>query len=225
MENNKPSFFSVTPATVRYDKRLKPLARLLYGEITALANSKGYCWASNQYFADLYEVSKQTVSAWVNQLLEFGYIRVEIIYKEGSKEIQGRYIYIFDEPTLKIMNTPILKNAKDNTTASNSTVINTNETVFVPFERFWSIYPRHDTKAESQKKWLALKVTEAMLDQMQRVITASKQSEAWTKDNGKFIPMPATWLNKRRWEDEVTGTSPTPQTTDKGQELMFDEPF
>lgn len=44
-EENKVNYYSVIPATVRYDKRLKFAERLLYGEITALANSNGFCYA------------------------------------------------------------------------------------------------------------------------------------------------------------------------------------
>ena len=65
---DKPSYFAILTADVRYDKTLKPLARLLYAEITALCNKEGYCWSSNQYFADLYEVDPKTVSGWIGQL-------------------------------------------------------------------------------------------------------------------------------------------------------------
>ena len=69
------NYYAIIPADVRYDKRLTPLARLLYGEITALCNEKGYCWASNSYFAELYEVSNNTISSAIKQLEECGYIK------------------------------------------------------------------------------------------------------------------------------------------------------
>lgn len=79
----EPSFFAIIPANVRYDERLKPNAKLLYGEITALSSREGYCWAENSYFAELFKVSNETISRWVSQLVEFEYIFIELI--EGHK--------------------------------------------------------------------------------------------------------------------------------------------
>ena len=125
MEESKKSYFAIIPANVRYDKRLKLLSRLLYAEITALTNEKGYCWATNKYFAELYEVSIQTISSCINQLKEFGYINVEIIYKEGTKEILNRYIKIFEYPIKENLNRGIKENFKDNNTYINNTINNT----------------------------------------------------------------------------------------------------
>lgn len=96
-EENKISYYSVIPATVRYDKSLKPNEKLLYGEITALSNRNGYCYAQNRYFANLYGVSVETVSRWLSHLQKQGYIQTEIKRNE-NKEIIARYIYIVDVP-------------------------------------------------------------------------------------------------------------------------------
>jgi len=106
----KPSYFAILTADVRYDKTLKPLARLLYAEITALCNQEGYCWAGNQYFADLYEVDPKTVSNWIGQLKIKGYITVQLEYKEGTKQVLKRYIRINKGGMDEIMDTlPIKK--------------------------------------------------------------------------------------------------------------------
>lgn len=78
-KNLKRSYWSVIPAEVRYCKALGGGdAKHLYGEITSLCNERGYCWASNQYFADLYEADPRTVRRWVKQLEENGFIYVVI---------------------------------------------------------------------------------------------------------------------------------------------------
>lgn len=84
MRSEKKSYYAIIPADVRYDKRLKPNAKLLYGEITALCNEKGYCWANNQYFANLYEVNTKTISRWISQLADLKYIKIELSQESGN---------------------------------------------------------------------------------------------------------------------------------------------
>lgn len=127
------SYYAIIPANVRYDKELTPNAKLLYGEITALTNEKGYCWATNNYFAELYDVSKVSISKWINQLADKGYINTEIIYKEGTKEILNRYITIIQYPVKENFNTPIKEKFKDNNTLINNTSNNTCN-IYIPYQ-------------------------------------------------------------------------------------------
>lgn len=93
----QPNYYAVIPANVRYDKTLTDKAKLLYGEITSLSNKDGYCWASNGYFADLYDVTPQAVSKWIKNLEDGGYIHTRLIYKKGSKEVEKRIIIIAEQ--------------------------------------------------------------------------------------------------------------------------------
>lgn len=90
MEN--PNYYAIIPAAVRYDEKLRANEKLLYGEISALTQKNGECWASNNYFADLYEVTPQAISKWILDLAERGYITVEYIRAEKSKNIDKRII-------------------------------------------------------------------------------------------------------------------------------------
>ena len=94
---------------MRYDVRLTPNAKLLYGEITALSNEKGYCWASNDYFAGLYEVSKTSISKWVSALRDAGHITIQLHYREGTKHILHRYIRYVNDPIEEMLPTYITK--------------------------------------------------------------------------------------------------------------------
>lgn len=90
-EINK-GYYAIIPANIRYDNDIPSNAKLLYSEITALCNAKGYCWADNKYFAELYNVSDRTIYRWISQLIKKGYIFAEYKYKSGTKEIEKRYI-------------------------------------------------------------------------------------------------------------------------------------
>lgn len=86
MEDSVRAYYAVLPADVRYDRELRPNAKLLYGELTALCNQYGYCFASNEYFADLYGLAPETVSRLISQLERRGYIRCEMAATEKGAE-------------------------------------------------------------------------------------------------------------------------------------------
>lgn len=69
-----PSFDAVIPSYIRYDSNLSNDAKLLYGEIRALTNAYGFCWASDDYFARLYNVSTKTIRRWLANLEDAGHI-------------------------------------------------------------------------------------------------------------------------------------------------------
>lgn len=133
----QPSYYSILTANVRYDKELKANEKLLFSEITALSNRNGYCHANNNYFANLYNVSKTSISNWINHLKERGYLKVEMI-KDG-KEIKERRLFPistpikekFNTPSKNLyegnkekFNTPIKENFKENITSINNTSTN-----------------------------------------------------------------------------------------------------
>lgn len=122
MENNvSSSYYAIIPAYIRYNKRLKFAERLMYGEITALSNKEGYCFASNRYFAELYGVSISTISRWISHLSELGSLHIEMIRNEKNEIIERR-IYVVDTPYMQnnqypyVQNStyPIRKKSKDN---------------------------------------------------------------------------------------------------------------
>lgn len=140
----KPAYYAILTASIRYDNKLKANEKLMYAEITALANKAGYCHASNRYFSELYNVTLQTVSTWISHLEKLGYIETQIVRKDN--QIVSRKIYLCklaeqknappikknlntykenpEEGIKKNLNTPIKKNLKGNTTSINTTSIN-----------------------------------------------------------------------------------------------------
>lgn len=135
MEDEKPSYYSIITADVRYDERLKPSEKLLYSEITALSNKYGYCTATNSYFSKLYRADKSTVSRWVSHLEKCGYVQVE--QTRNGKQIVQRKIYPVATPLLTKKSIPyaqkdqypIDKKVKGNITRVNTTSMNMRERI------------------------------------------------------------------------------------------------
>ena len=132
----KPSYYSILTANVRYDNRLKANEKLLFSEITALSNKYGYCTAGNEYFSKLYNVSERSITRWIGNLKEFGYLKYVPIHQKDSKKVIERRLYPLTnskEPLDKNVYggrqkcpKPLDKNVEDNITSINT--INNNIT-------------------------------------------------------------------------------------------------
>ncbi len=172
------SYYAIIPANVRYNDNLTPNAKLLYGEITALCNEKGFCWASNSYFSNLYNVEKGTISRWISQLEKNEHISTKFIYKKDSKEIEKRIIKIHNTYKIKSKG-GINKIVKDNiySTINNNTINNSltsknvkSENDFPPlildsYNHIVELFPKQ-TRPKTKKeklKWLS------ELDKLQRL--------------------------------------------------------
>ena len=121
MTKEAPNYYAIIPANIRYDKNLKANEKLLYWEITCLAQKSWKCFASNKYFAELYWVTNKCVSGWINHLKKLWYINVQLIYAEGSKQIVNRYITFVPDPMEQNVNTPMEQKVIDNNTSINNT--------------------------------------------------------------------------------------------------------
>ena len=77
-----------------------------------------------------------------------------------------------------------------------------NDTVINGFDKFWEAYPNKKDKQKAMKAWA--KHQPDIVNVLKALVT-QKGSEQWKKDNGQYIPLPTTWLNGARWEDEVVG--------------------
>lgn len=152
------NYYAIIPANVRYDRDLIPSAKLLYGEITALCNEKGFCWAKTQYFQDLYGVSRVSIQKWLKSLETNGYISREVIYKENSKEIAKRIIRIVNTPykeklatPLTKVNTPSKEKLTENNTSNNT--INEEENINIK-EIYTKVSVLYEANNEDGRKLL-----------------------------------------------------------------------
>ena len=88
-------YWAVLPAGVRYDRSLTQTAKLLYAEISALAQVDGYCWATDKYFAELFLCSPATITRALRTLRDAGYIRIDHASNQKGSE---RHIYCGLDP-------------------------------------------------------------------------------------------------------------------------------
>ena len=136
-----PSYYSILIPEIRYSKELNDKEKLLYSEITALSNKNGYCYASNKYFAELYDVTPVWISKCINHLKELGFIDVEIIKNENNNAIEKRIIKIggikekFNRGIKQNFNRGIKEKFKDNNINMNNININIYDLVEEGFGR------------------------------------------------------------------------------------------
>lgn len=71
------------------------------------------------------------------------------------------------------------------------------------FHRFWQSYPKKVSRPTAEKAFRKIKLTDGLLEKILLAVENQKQTAQWQKDSGQYIPNPATWLNGRRWEDEL----------------------
>ena len=169
---NKESYYMNIPATV-WDTDLNAKAILCYGHITVLANKGGYCYANNKYFERVLNVSTSTVSRYLNELEGLGLIKRQIIYKENSKEVFQRRIYM-NTPIITSEHThihqrkgAIITSEQDNTTSNNTTSNNIldDDIKGKIFFRIVDAYPanRIGNRQHGLKKFKQLDIEEAKL--------------------------------------------------------------
>ncbi|HFD1706200.1 TPA: helix-turn-helix domain-containing protein [Enterococcus faecium] len=202
------SYYAIIPANVRYDDSLIPSAKLLYGEITALCNEKGYCWASNEYFANQYKVSKPTIQNWLKSLEEKGYIYREVKYKVGSKEIEARYIRILGGGHQENLVGGHQEIYQDNNTSINNTFNNTKEYIrdlppskkskAKPIRHKYGEYKNVLLSDEQMEK---LK-TEFPNDYQERIERLSEYCESSGKTYKNYLATIRSWARKEKSESK-----------------------
>lgn len=87
-----------------------------------------------------------------------------------------------------------------------------------PFDEFWAVYPKKVGKGEAKKAFQKVKVPVSVLVE---AVNRQRQSDQWRRDNGQYIPNPATWLNQGRWEDDLEVNTDVGSRDDGTSKLNF----
>jgi phage replication O-like protein O len=190
--------------------------------------NKAEDWISNSQFVEMTGISKGHVSRTVKEL-----ILRNIVTQSGNKMAFNEDFTQWRELPIGVRAYQTVTNSGNSVTPSGNAVTNSGKKVTpsgghkrhytkdtltkdtiqktdirARFERFYSIYPKKKSKHDAEKAFLKINPDDQLLTIMMSAIERDKASEEWIKQNGQFIPYPATWLNNRRWEDEGTEQDP-----------------
>lgn len=237
-EHREPSFWSVIPDTVLSSTELKANAKLLYAKVTSLQTAKGYCYASNKYLANGLGLASDTVTRLLRELADAGYLRLEIVRDEKNAITERRIYPTITlpaimppsrtnarEPIGQTSDTPIGQTSDQSIKDLESKAKNPPKAPqgagkpkraekSIPkhkperFEKFWSYYPRGESRKAAVRAWDKLAPDDAMIDKMAAALKRQMKSEDWQRGIG--IPYASTWINGQRWEDEVKVVAPPP---------------
>jgi len=143
---------------------------------------------------------------WVQHLVD----NVTDAYRNRKSSVPSRPSSNSQKPMVPedsdVRNPPLahVSNSENPQTKLNKTKLN--KTIHARFEIFWKAYPKKRSKGQAEKAFTKVKPDEQLLATMLATIERAKKSEGWLKDGGQFIPYPATWLNRKCWEDEFQET-------------------
>ena len=249
MDKEKPNYYAIIPADVRYDTELSANEKLLYGEISALCNKLGYCYAQNTYFAELYSVGKRSIQRWIENLVNRGYIIVDV-ERDDNNAVVKRTIHLatkMSPPHDKNVTTPGDKNVThNNININNNNIplrdINNTDVLFTSlppkgavadheddWEQFWKSYTpvkidgrvvQKGSKSVARKKYMQIRKKGVTHDELMQGMLAYIR---YCKENAILSCGVAVFLNQERWKDDYGGPvvlAESPKLNDAQQELM-----
>ena len=153
-----------------------------------------------------------SIRTGLTNLEQFGYL-IRERERDGGK--LGAVVWTlydtpyFDFPSVdnpSVENPHVEKPHVENQLQSNTKQSNTNQSIkkedIYPFDEFWKAYPKKKAKEAARKAWIKLKPNETLGKEIIQAVIETAKTKDWIKENGKYIPYPATYLNGKRWEDE-----------------------
>lgn len=153
---------------------------------------------------EMLQIQSQNVTVNSNDLLPN-----KNIYKNNNKNIyahsENEQVYNHEDDKQKendsLSSNTIKQDTKNKAIKKQNKELN--ELQEKQFDKFWQAYPKKVSKKQAQKSWKKINPSLELFEKILKALEMVKQTEQWEKDNGKFIPYPATWLNQERWTDEI----------------------
>ena len=197
--------------------------KLLLIILADMAGSKGECWPSHSYLAEAAECDRRTVIRHLNALEKDGFISVQKRTNQGMKT-SSKYLIL--DVTQSHNDVTQSHNRCDTgapprcDTESHKplTLINPSKNPSLrdgDFDRFWPAYPKKVGKDAAAKAWRKLDPNPALTERIINDLFLRVDQGAWLPEKHKqYIPNPATYLNGKRWEDEIVAHADFKAKTD-----------
>lgn len=218
------------------------------GLLSSLLASPPGWQASVAGYAQTCKDGKAAITSAIKELEEEGYVLRSRLH-DGKGKFVGMEYVVYETPMSK-EEQPLSENqqmdsagrpftdfpapenpAPENRTQYNINQYNTNQsTPHTPqgagaedlFPQFWAAYPKKTAKQNAQRAWKKLGVTAELFRAIMAGLTQAKASSQWQREDGRYIPYPATWLNGRRWEDEQDSPPPPGGTLPQEERQVYE---
>jgi len=212
------NYFAIIPEWVLYSEMTSNAVRL-YGALRRHADQTNQCFPSRRRLATLIGVSESTLDRAMKELVDFGAVEVTRRVTESGDFTSNQYLVrsvrgvaspvkppgVMGEPTGGVTSDELTKAIVNE---SQELELMLTETVSEPvesdFDRFWAQYPRKVGKQKAQKAWGRLTKKEKIAIFGVLDVHVSQ----WRGVRPEFVPHATSWLNGRRWEDELDVVSP-----------------
>ena len=213
--------FSIMPIEAFLDDRLSKTDLRVLGAIISFADKKGVCWPRREQISERCGLPVQKISYATTRLIDFGWLKKE--GNGGCSRSANHYVLkpdlisIVPESGTFIVPDLIVpelgRGIKQTIEQTKRVSKHAREKLQNGFNDFWVAYPKKKSKDDALKAWLKINPDEQLQQIIiDAVVLATTQDQDWTKDNGQYVPFPATYLNGKRWEDEITQKSPKTAT-------------
>ena len=205
--------FTTVYRSVAQDKRISLKARGLFLLMQSLPEDWEYTISG---LATVAGTGKDQIRSALKELSETGYLVKEQGHSDTGKFSGNVFILQDEAPPLLGNPTTVFptteKPSTENPTQQKKIITkeDNNKPPISPqgtetamlFDRFWSAYPKKKDKQDAMKAWRKLAPDMDLCRKMSAALAQQKTTDEWTRERGRYIPYPASWLNGRRWEDE-----------------------
>lgn len=171
---------------------------------------------------EMLQIQSQNVTVNSNDLLPN-----KNIYKNNNKNIyahsENEQVYNHEDDKQKendsLSSNTIKQDTKNKAIKKQNKELN--ELQEKQFDKFWQAYPKKVSKKQAQKSWKKINPSLELFEKILKALEMVKQTEQWKKDNGKYVPYPATWLNQERWTDEINMMQDTIKEEQKTKPVYY----